>query len=348
MFKKNAFERMFIELDDSDKQFFITKWDDQGIRKGARVNVDADYVAVFIDRGTVVGVLQPGKHVLETGPNPVTGLIVNAITEGGLYDMELFFVSTRERTSTPFGGPIDNIQSQDFIVSLRVFGEFAYKIVNPVALITKIAGTGESSATIDKKIENWTTNQVLAAIREEVPTLLTKNGVLNIGATQDEAEEKTLDKANRTLVEYGINITNFGQLVLNADEQDLKLLKDYVMRKKFVEMAGGYEQYTRGEALMAAGKQTHTSGETGSINMLLLSSLMGQKGLGVPATNTPNVVEQPTKSEAEHTCRNCSKNINDKYAFCPTCGVSQKCSQCSAQLPKGIFCPECGHENKIS
>lgn len=356
VFRDNPLERMFIELDDAHKHDLVWKWEDQQIRRGARVNVDADYVALLVNRGEVVSVLPPGPHVLETGPHGVTGLLVDFLTNDRFNDLEIFFVATREQVNNTFGGPVDTIPAEDYVVSLRVFGSYSFKVFAPTIFITQFVGTGAFSSGTAEKVTGWISQQVLAAIREELPTLLVDRGIYHVGATQDEAEVLTREKANLTLAKYGVTITEFGELHLNIDEGDLQVLKTYASRKKMVELAGGYEEFARGEALLAAGQGgSGGDGGSGGMNMLLLS-LLAQQSATAMAAQKGSPVEPPapvhvetasasTSSDTEphgSPCSQCSQTVSAEHKFCPHCGAKQACDRCGEPAGTGKFCPHCG------
>lgn len=356
VFRDNPLERMFIELDDAHKHDLVWKWEDQQIRRGARVNVDADYVALLVNRGQVVSVLPPGPHILETGPHGVTGLLVDFLTNDRFNDLEIFFVATREQVNNTFGGPVDTIPAEDYVVSLRVFGSYSFKVFAPTIFITQFVGTGTFSSGTAEKVTGWISQQVLAAIREELPSLLVDRGIYHVGATQDEAEVLTREKANLTLAKYGITITEFGELHLNVDEADLQVLKTYASRKKMVELAGGYEEFARGEALLAAGQGgSGGDGGNGGMNMLLLSLLAQQSATAMAAQkSTQAEPETPTLPEPTNTqapilseslgspCSQCSQTVATGHKFCPYCGTKQSCDHCGEPAGSGRFCPHCG------
>lgn len=358
MFNRNPIQRMFIELHDDQKNLLIVKWEDQQLKKGARINVDAEFVAVFINRGKVVGTLGPGNHVLAEGPSALTSWVMDQVTDERLNDLELFFVSTREHVGNPFGGPVDTISVDDYLVNLKVFGEYAYTVVDPVPLLTKFVGTGGFTTDTETRIHDWLAQQVLAAVREEAAEIVAQHGIVNLGATQDEAEKIVLEKANQSLSRYGLGLTGFGELHINVEEQDLQKMKDFLERKKMVGLAGDYETYMRGEALYALG-QGDGSGEGGGggTNMLLLSALLNANKQGNPlvpdvasASPASNIPQRPEpkvekKTELETvSCVSCDRHIIASYSFCPECGAPQLC-ECGERKSNSKFCPGCGKAN---
>ena len=61
----NEARREFIAAPDSAKGQIVYKWPDQNIRKFSRAIVEPDALAVFMNQGQVMGVLNPGQHTLD-------------------------------------------------------------------------------------------------------------------------------------------------------------------------------------------------------------------------------------------------------------------------------------------
>ena len=380
----HGIERFFIELDDENKNQLIYKHPDQQIRKHTRVNVDMDYVAVFVSHGKVIGILGPGFHALDEGASAPAGWLLDHLTADGYYDAELFYVTTREQLLTPYGGTVDSIADPNtgIIVTLKTYGEVSYKIIAPATVIAKVAGTGTTDSSA--LLRDWVTAQVLAATREEIPAIVSQHGVVNLGSLQDATEASVAEKANLALADVGVMVTGFGQMVVNVDSNDMDKLKELTERAAYVKMAGSYDQYARSEALLnlgggdSGGDGPHTGGDsTGSLmGILLLNSMMAQQGTGIikpPVTPVPTgpvptptrpVLVDPVQPIEPHVptpdrppfphhegepvgvreCSGCGKSIANSVKYCPECGTSQGCPACGEPRGAGRFCSACGHQ----
>src|ERR1700710_1384552 len=135
--------REFVAVPDDKKDQIVFKWPDHNLRKGTRAIVEPDQMAVFLNRGQVIGTLGPGRHAIEAQELPFLGIFIDAATGGTAYRAELYFVGTREYPGNRFGGRIDDVQDPQtgLIVTLRVFGDYALRIVDPVKLITNLIST---------------------------------------------------------------------------------------------------------------------------------------------------------------------------------------------------------------
>lgn len=335
-------ERLFIELSDEHKGDLVYKWPDQQIRRKSKITVDMDYVAVFTSSGKIIDVLQPGQHTMEEGASPLTAWLIDHLTADRYYDTELFYVSTREQINQRFGGTVDTVSSLDtgLVVTLRVFGQYSFKITDPTIFLSRVHGsTAASSSTV---LREWCNSQVLAAIREELPSLIGRSGVLSIGQLQDETERKALDKANLTLSGYGVQLTNFGELNVNLSEQDSIDIKEYVKRQRYAEMAGGYDKFAVSEAFINASADGTSPQEMLMLNMMMNSG-MATMGRSVPQDTTQS---KPIITETRESCRSCSETVPENASFCASCGAKQNCTSCNGRMGAGKFCPSCGHNNE--
>src|SRR5580693_1844208 len=141
--------REFIAVPDGKKGQILFKHPDNNIRKYTRAIVDADEMALFVNKGQVIGTLPPGQHQIDAQELPFLGAIIDFATGGNAYRAELFFVGTREYTGNTFGGRIDDVQDPQtgMIVTLRVFADYSPKVNAPAALIPQLTGTVDVTNT---------------------------------------------------------------------------------------------------------------------------------------------------------------------------------------------------------
>src|SRR5580693_5390429 len=118
----NEVRREFIARPDEFKNQILYKWPDGNIRKWTQLTVEQDELAVFFRDGQVQGTIAPGRCTLDSSEIPFLGKLVDAATGGDLFRTELYFISTREFPSLPFGGAIDNVLDPEtqIAVGLRV------------------------------------------------------------------------------------------------------------------------------------------------------------------------------------------------------------------------------------
>jgi membrane protease subunit (stomatin/prohibitin family) len=345
--KDHGLQRLFIEMPDDAKGKVAWKWPDQQIIQYSLLNVDLDYEAVFTNLGKVIGVMGPGRYKLDEGASLAFGWLVDHLTGDAYYDAEVYFVATRDIPNVEFGGPVDNLTDgpSGLVVTVRVFGELAYKVSDPAKLLAKLIGTG-AEGDFDAEIATWVKDQSLAAIRAVLPDLVAQHGVLAMGQLQDATSKAALAKADERLAEYGLTITTFAELNVNLPEADAQQLKQLAATKAYTGVSGSFDSAVRGEATLEIA-QGVANGNVGAQPALVAGMMMGvpvAPGAPAPApaaASVPATVQTPagaspeaaapaaaspeaTSSEAAspHFCAQCGTALSPGTHFCPNCGAA--------------------------
>lgn len=367
--KDSGLQRLFIEMPDDAKSHIAWKWPDQQIIQHSQLNVDLDYQAVFTNLGKVIGVLGPGRHQLDQGASLALGWLVDRLTGDAYYDAEIYFLATRERPNVEFGGPVDNLTDgpSGLVVTLRVFGELALKVLDPVALLAKLIGTGPQG-DLDAEIVTWVKDQTLAAIRAVLPDIVAQHGVLAMGQLQDATASAALAKANAALGAYGLAVTAFGELNVNLPDADAEELKRFAATKAYAGIAGSFDGAVRGQAALEIAGGI-AAGHVGAQDGIVAGMMMGipvapggaPAGAPVPASASPPasapvpVGVAPVAPGAAGsapggslsggaTSAAAAPGGSEAAATTTTTTVAPHfCSQCGTALASGThFCPNCG------
>jgi membrane protease subunit (stomatin/prohibitin family) len=339
--------RQFIARPDAAKEDILFKWPDLTIRKFTQVTVEPDETALFIKEGKVLGKLPEGRSTLDGALIPFLGDIVDWASGGNMYRAELYFVSTREFVSLPFGGPIDNIEDPEtgLAVGLRVFGEYALRISDPGAMLLKLVGTRQAS---NELITDWAREQILKALRTSVTANLTREKwpVLGIAARTAQIETALLADVQAPLSPYGLTVTRLGNFTISLKPEDEQTLKGLRKDTAYTRLAGGFREYGVGAALKGIGAGA-AAGEGGN-GVAALGVGMGLggivAGLGV---NTPAAAPAPAAGSLD--CASCHAGNPPTAKFCSSCGTALSaprtvhCTQCgTAAVPGAKFCGNCG------
>ena len=362
---KNEVSRQFIAVPDDKKGQIVYKWPDINIRKGARAIIEPDQVAVFINKGEVIGTLGPGQHKLDADEIMFLGIVIDWATDGNAYRAEMFFVGTREYTGQTFGGRIDNVQDPQtgMIITLRVFGDYSMQVVDPSKLILNLVGTVNVENNED--VTYWMSNQLLKVMRTEVTRQIVRNGwpILGLAAFTPEIEKAVTDAANIELAEYGIAIARMGNFDVNLDEQDEEKLKGLASDTAYSRLAGSYGQFAQAEMLRGAGEgMAQGGGGTQAAFMGVGMGLGGGAGQ-MPMQQGPTPPPGPgfvgggggyaapaqAAAAGSVACAACGVGNAPGAKFCSNCGTAMAppaaafCSNCGGQLDPGAkFCAACG------
>jgi membrane protease subunit (stomatin/prohibitin family) len=248
--------REFIAVPDDRKGQIVFKWPDLTIRRFTRAIVNADEMALFVNTGQVVQTLGPGRHQIDANELPGLGAVIDAVTGGNAYRAELYFVGTREYTGFKFGGRVDDVQDArtGLVVTLRVFGDYALRVTDPVRLITNMTATVD--VTDNERIAGWVSDQLLKVLRTHVTTQIIRNSwpILGLMAYSAELEQATIEAANGQLVAYGVQLTRMGNFDVNLSPEDEQQLKQLAKDTTYAQLAGGFQNYAAGEMALGAGQ----------------------------------------------------------------------------------------------
>lgn len=316
-------QRLFIEIPDHAKDNVVWKWPDQQIIRHSQLNVDLDYQAVFTNLGKVIGVMGPGRHPLDEGASLALGWLVNRLTGNAYYDAEVYFVATREVPGVEFGGPVDNLTDAPtgLVVTVRVFGELAFKVTDPTALLARLVGTG-SDAGADGTISTWVKDQTLAAVRAVLPAIVAEHGVLAMGQLQPATSSATLSAVNERLDPYGLAVTAFGELNVNLPDADAQQLKRFAATKAYSTVAGSFDAAVRGQAALQIAEGV-AAGNVGAEPGIVAGMMMG-----LPVTPSRATSSAPATAVApSHFCSQCGVAIAPGAHFCSNCGAPMSTPQ---------------------
>jgi membrane protease subunit (stomatin/prohibitin family) len=361
--------REFIAVPDDRKGQIVFKWPDNNIRRFSRAIVDADELALFVNKGEVIGTLSPGQHQIDADELPFLGAIVDHLTGGKAYRAELFFVGTREYTDQTFGGRVDDVQDPQtgMIVTLRVFGNYSLKVADAAKLVTNLTGTVD--VTDNDAITSWIAQQLLKVMRTEVTTEIVRNGwpILGLSAYTPQLEQTVLASGNAQLVDYGLSLVRMGNFDVNLSDDDEAQLKALAKDTAYSRLAGGFQQYASGEAMLGAGQGMARGGAGTGPAFIATGMGVGQQVTQPPSSPPPpsgpgfvgggpgfagppgGAPGQPgAQAPAAAACPSCGAGVPAEAKFCPSCGSSLApstvaCAACGVENAQGSkFCSSCG------
>ncbi|MGI9005318.1 MAG: SPFH domain-containing protein [Streptosporangiaceae bacterium] len=364
----NEGRREFIAAPDTSKGQIVFKWPDHNIRKFSRAIVEPDAAAVFISQGRVMGILGPGQHTLDAAELPFLGMFVDWATNSNAFKAEIFFVGAREFPNCRFGGRLDEVQDPQtgLVVTLRSFGEYALRVIDPSRLILNLVGTVD--VTNNEAVTGWVTQQLLKATRTTVTRQLMSGAwqILGLSMHSPEIEAGARDAANSELVDYGIAITRLGNLDINLDDDDNARLKKLAGDTAYSRLAGGFMQAAQAEMMQGAGQGMAQGGAAVSPIFLGaglgMGQMMGQPqqapayppppGPGFAGGGAGYGQQQPPQQQEQQQQQQQQEQQQQAPQHPPTQQVQQpaapagtvQCGNCQADVPAGArFCDSCGN-----
>jgi membrane protease subunit (stomatin/prohibitin family) len=386
-FVRNGVREMMVARPDSQKSLIVYKHPDQNVPMYSQLTVDSDECAVFFRDGRVVGVLPPGRVTLQTDNIPFLNSLVTSYTGGQVFIAEVFFVKTSPVRSVPFGGPIgdmlDPLTGEQ--VQPRIFGEMSVVVVDPVRFI--VGYSGQAAAGDNDAVLAWIKGLFMNGVKTTLGELCDSEGKSLLQAVSLTSRLAAAFVAHAPdLADVGVKILQVGQFNINFSEDDRQRLvtanaeiakaqrqvrvkqievagsaadaqaRQFQLDQQFgqdsryvKELAGSYQAYAAGQAVMGAGKGMAEHGVGGGVAALGAQMAVG---MGVGNAMSGGLVQPspaPTFSPGgtQVACGKCgAKQPGGK--FCAECGsplVAQKkfCSGCGTELGANAkFCPNCG------
>ena len=341
------------------------------ITDGSIVAVAEGQCALIVEQGKVVDLCaEPGEYTYNTGTQPslLSGGLAKNIDDifaemgkrfafGGqeATDQRIYYINTKELPGNKYGTPspvpfrvVDQRAGIDMDISIRCFGEYSYRITNPILFYTNICGNVSGDYTRDK-LESQMKTELLTALQPAFAAISEKGIRYSSlpGHTMEMADalNQVLSAKWRDL--RGMEIVSFGVSSITANEDDEKMLKELQRAAAFKDptMGAAYTVAAQAEAMKtaagnSAGAMTGFMGmgmamNAGGVNAQNLYA-MGQQQPAAPAA-------APAPAANAWKCPSCGASATGK--FCPECGAKKpedgwKCS--CGHVNKGRFCSECG------
>ena len=325
------------------------------------VVIREDEYAVFFRDGKVLTVLdRPGRFGLSTLNIPVLTELQRIVT-GTQPVAEVYYVQRRELRGKFGSSEPMTFRDQDFgLVRLRIFGQFAYKVVNPIQFITQMIGTkGYSNSD---EIISWLKSIIVTQLNDTLGELKTKKqlSVVDMPAYLDEIGQMLLSKVETNVTEYGVRIMRIGELNINLPEEVQKSIDTRsgigALGLTDQKQKEAYLAFQVGGAMRDAAKQEGGAAGAGAGAGVGLGAGMG---MGMMMANQLGQAMQPQQPQHQNQppqvrpggvkCPSCGADLPAGSKFCTNCGGKIgggiTCPKCKADIPAGSkFCPGCGNK----
>ncbi|MGA9140622.1 MAG: SPFH domain-containing protein [Methanocella sp.] len=354
--KKSIIGAATIAWDDAEKRDNIMWKVPRNIKLNDNIVVREDEYAVFYRDGKALDYIdRPDRYALTSMNMPIVGRIVEFLS-GVKQDAEVFYLQKRV-----FDGKFGSKQpyvfrDKDFgMVNLRVFGEFRYKVSNPMNFINQFVGT--FNYTTAAEVEDRIKEQVVLVLYDVLGDAKNKGvGVADLAANLTNLEQALLERSKSHFDLYGILIDKLSGLYINLPEEVQKAVDT---RASMGVTGTNYMQYQTGQAMREAAQNPSGGGAAGAgvgvgagfgMGYMMIDQM--RQGNQPPQGQQQQQAQQPqqqAQAPAGTPCSKCNANVPDGAKFCPSCGAKQEaaafCPNCGAKLPPGAkFCPSCGQK----
>jgi len=350
-----------------------TKGSDNIISQGSIIAVADGQCMIIVEQGKVVDICaEPGEYEYDQSTEPslfsgglsetipaVMGSIGKRFTFGGEppKDQRVYYFNTKELVGNKYGTPspvpfrvVDTNIGLDMDIAIRCFGEYSYKIVNPILFYTNVSGNVDNAYKRDQ-IDGQLKTELMTALQPafaRISAMGIRYSALP-GHTSEIADALNEVLSNKWRDLRGLEIISFGVSSVKASEEDEKIIKDLqksaVMRDPT--MAAATLVGAQADAMRAAASNE----ATGPMMAFAGMNMAGNAG-GMNAQNLFAIGQQQQQQQAQQQVPApagwvCScGHAGNTGKFCAECGKTQPSSgwacPCGHTNNTGKFCAECG------
>ena len=351
-----------------------TKGNDNIISNGSVVAVADGQCMIIVDQGKVAELCaEPGEFIYNssTEPSIFSGKLGTSIVDtfknigkrftfGGEApkDQRVYYFNTKELIGNKYGTPspvpfrvVDQRAGIDIDIAIRCFGEYSYRISDPILFYTNVCGNVGENYTRDR-LDSQLKTELLTALQPAFAK------ISEMGIRYSALPGHTMEMSNalnevlsgkwRNL--RGLEIVSFGVSSVKASEEDEAMLKEMQRNAAFMDptRAAAHLVGAQASAMQAAANNQNAGPAMAFMGM----NMAGQAG-GFNTQNLYQMGQQQPQQAAPAaqgwTCACGKSGIQGK--FCPECGSKKPepkpaaagwtCPACGASAT-GKFCPECG------
>ena len=377
---------------------------DNIISNGSVIAVADGQCMIIVDNGKIAELCaEPGefKYDASSEPSIFSGSLGSSILEtfkvlgkrftfGGEIpkDQRVYYFNTKELVGNKYGTPspvpfrvVDQRAGIDLDIAIRCFGEYSYRIANPILFYTNVCGnvTGDYTRA---QLDNQLKTELLTALQPAFAKL-SEMGIRysSLPAHTGEIADALNDVLSAKWRDLrGLEIVSFGVSSVKANEEDEKLIKEMQRNAAYRDpttaaaaIVGAQAQAMQNAASNAGGAAVGFMGmnmaaQSGGMNAANLYAMGAQQQPAAPAAPAADgwICPGCGKQAFGKFCTECGtkKPAADGWT-CPSCGKVNKgkfCSECGAKKPAGAplykcdkcgwepedpthppkFCPECG------
>ncbi|MBQ2899027.1 MAG: SPFH domain-containing protein [Oscillospiraceae bacterium] len=349
-----------------------TKGEDNIISNGSVIAIADGQCMCIVEQGKVVDICaEPGEYTydMSTEPSIFAGKLSDSIldtfrtigkrfTFGGdtAKDQRVYYFNTKELIGNKYGTPnpvpfrvVDERAGIDIDINIRCFGEYSYRLADPILFYTNVCGNVAYQFT-RTEIDSQLKTELLTALQPAFAKISSMG--IRYSALPGHTMEMA-DALNEVLSEKwrglrGIEIVSFGVSSVKAEEEDEKMLKEMQRNAAFMDPTRAAAHLVGAQA---AAMQAAAANEGAGAAMAFMGMNMAQGAGGINAANLYQMGQQQAAQQpkpapaAQASGWTCSCGAVNTGKFCTNCGAAKPadgwvCS-CGA-VNKGKFCSECG------
>ncbi len=345
---------------------------DNIITSGSIIVVADGQCMLIVEQGKIVDVCaEPGEYQYDasTEPSVFSGSLGSSILEvfkmigkrftfGGETpkDQRIYYFNTKEITGNKYGTPspvpfrvVDRNVGLDIDISIRCFGEYSFRLTNPLLFYTNVCGNVTNDYTVDQ-LSGQMRTELLTALQpafSRISDLGIRYSALP-GHTTELADALNAELSAKWSEVRGIEIVSVGVSSVKASEEDEKMIKELQRNAAFKNpnMAAAHLVGAQAAAMQAAAANEGAGAAMGFVGMNMAQGAGGANAQTLFQMGAQQPAEPAAPAADTWVCPNCGKTASGN--FCPECGTKKPvvtkgwtCTKCGT-INKGKFCVECG------
>jgi len=354
----------------------VNNGDDNIITNGSIIAVADGQCMIIVEQGKVVDYCaEPGEYTYEVSTEPslfdggalsdniksVFNNMGKRFTFGATTakDQRVYFFNTKELVGNKFGTPnpvpfrvVDERAGIDIDFGVRCFGEYSYKLTNPILFYANVCGNFIGSYT-KEQLDSQMKTELISALQPAFAKI-SEMGIRYSqlpGHAQELAGLLNTELTAKWKDLRGVEVVSCAISSVTVDEEDEKMIKEMQRNAAFKDplAAAAYMVGSTGAAMQTA------AGNSGGAAIGFMGMNMAQNAGGVNAQNLFQMANQQEASKPQEAPKpsetpkagswTCSCGSVNTGNFCPNCGkrnpkMPWTCS--CGSVNTGNFCPNCG------
>ena len=266
------------------------------ITNGSKIVVAEDQFLVVVSDGKIVDfTAEAGRYTFDKGTEPSMlyggfgkGLIESFKTFGSRFttagkvnhDQRVYFINMRDIIGNKFGTP-NPVPFRDsefgITVDIRCYGEYVFKVTDPIKFFTSLGGNIESDYVIDDEFESQFSADFLQTLQPALASVaLQKVAYDMLPGAVTQISEAVKQQLDPTWGQNGINVSRVSIKSVTPTEESASMIKAaqkdriYAMNPA---MQGARANAAASEAMVAA-----ANNENGAMNGFMGIGMMNQGG----------------------------------------------------------------------
>jgi membrane protease subunit (stomatin/prohibitin family) len=297
------------------------------IQMGSTLVVRESQRAVFVYRGQIADVYQPGDYRLVTDNMPVMTTLQHW-THGfnSPFKAEVYYFNTRQFTDLKWGTPNPiTLRDREFgALRVRAFGNYTMRVADPEKVMKELSGTSERYGVEDVAA------QLRSAIITRFTDFIAESQVpfLDYAANLNEFSDALVPTMRTEFEHFGLQLEKFFIMNVSLPPEVEKVLDQRAGMTALGSNLDDYAKFQVANAMPEAMKAGGDGGLAGAgvgagVGMAVgqaLAGALGQGGGPGAAGAGAQAAEGPAAQKIMVRCPQCSKLSEETDRFCRHCG----------------------------